>query len=121
MHDGAPAHFSDAVRDVFNITYIGVWVGRGGSNAWPPLETDLNVLDLYLADTKSLVYTAPVDNEEEVHHRIVNACQTIRNYPGFFERMRLSMKRHAQACIQSLGRHFYQFFKMYSFSRNSQI
>jgi hypothetical protein len=30
-----------------------------------------------------LVYAAPVDNEEALHHRIVDACQTICNYPGF--------------------------------------
>jgi hypothetical protein len=32
---------------------------------------------------KSLVYAAPVDNEEALH-RIVVACQTIRNYPRYF-------------------------------------
>jgi hypothetical protein len=30
---------------------------------------------------KALVYAAPVDNEEALHHRIVDACQTIRNCP----------------------------------------
>jgi hypothetical protein len=28
------------------------------------------------------VYAAPIDNEEASHHRIVGACQIIRNYPG---------------------------------------
>jgi hypothetical protein len=30
---------------------------------------------------KTLVYAAPVDNEEAPHHRTVDACQTIRNCP----------------------------------------
>jgi hypothetical protein len=30
MHDGAPAHFSRAVRDVLNNTYQDQWIGRGG-------------------------------------------------------------------------------------------
>jgi hypothetical protein len=30
---------------------------------------------------KSL-YAAPVDYEETLHHRIVDACQIIHNYPG---------------------------------------
>jgi hypothetical protein len=33
------------------------------------------------------VYAAPVDNEEALHHRTVDACQTIRNCPGVFGRM----------------------------------
>jgi hypothetical protein len=39
------------------------------------------------------VYAAPVDNEEALHRRIVDACQTIGNYPGIFERMWRSMMR----------------------------
>jgi hypothetical protein len=38
-------------------------------------------------ESTCLVYAAPVDNEEALHYRIVDACQTIRNYPGIFERM----------------------------------
>jgi hypothetical protein len=55
---------------------------------------------------KSFVYGAPVDNEEALHHRTVDACQTIRNYPGIFERMRWSMMRRVEACIESRGGHF---------------
>jgi hypothetical protein len=33
---------------------------------------------------KTLLYASPVDNEEALHHRIVDVCQTIRNYPGIF-------------------------------------
>jgi hypothetical protein len=36
---------------------------------------------------KSFVYAAPVDNEEALHNRTADACQTICNYPGIFERM----------------------------------
>jgi hypothetical protein len=94
MHDGAPAHFSRAVRDVLSNTYHDQWIGRGGPAAWPPLSPDLNPLDFYLSEhLKALVYAAPVDNEEALHHRIVDACQTIRNYPGIFGRMRRSMLR----------------------------
>jgi hypothetical protein len=46
---------------------------------------------------KTLVYAAPVDNEEALHHHIVDACRTIRNCPGIFERMWRSMMRRAEA------------------------
>jgi hypothetical protein len=70
MHDGAPAHYS---------TYLDRWIGTGGPTAWPPRSPDLNHLDSYLwGHLKTLVYAAPVDNEEALHHRIVDASQTIR-------------------------------------------
>jgi hypothetical protein len=56
MHDGAPAHFSCAVRDVINNTHHDRWIGRGGPTAWPPCSPDLNHLDFYLwGHQKSLV------------------------------------------------------------------
>jgi hypothetical protein len=48
---------------------------------------------------------APVDNEELLH-RIVEACQTISRYPGIFARMRRSMMRRVEACMESHGGHF---------------
>jgi hypothetical protein len=60
----------------------------------------LNPLDI------CLMYAAPVDIEEALHHRIVDALRTIRNYPGTFERLRPSMMRRIEACIKSHGRHF---------------
>jgi hypothetical protein len=44
IHDGAPAHFSRAVRDVLNNTYHDRWIGRGGTTAWPPRLPNLNPL-----------------------------------------------------------------------------
>jgi hypothetical protein len=55
---------------------------------------------------KPSVYAAPVDKEEALHHRTVDTCQTIRNYPGIFERMRRSVMRCVEACIEFYGGHF---------------
>jgi hypothetical protein len=44
---------------------------------------DLNRLDFYMWEHKrNLLHAAPDDDEEALHHRIVDASQTIRNYPG---------------------------------------
>jgi hypothetical protein len=59
---------------------------------------------------KTLVYGAPVNSGEALHHRIVDACQTVRNYPGIFERMRWSMIRRVEACIESHGGHLEHLF-----------
>jgi hypothetical protein len=54
---------------------------------------------------KTLVCAAPVDKAKALHHRIVDACQTTRNYPGIYERLRLSMMRRIEGCIKPHG-HF---------------
>jgi hypothetical protein len=83
---------------------------------------DLNPLDFYLwGHVKTIVYTSPVDNEEALHHRIVDACQTIRNYSSIFEWMQQSMMRRVEACTEHHGRHFEHLLEMYSLSHNSQI
>jgi hypothetical protein len=53
---------------------------------------------------------APVDNDEALDHRIVDACQTIRNYPGIFARMRRSLMRRVEARIESHEGHFEHLF-----------
>jgi hypothetical protein len=61
----------------------------------------VNPLDFYLwRHLQTLVYAAPVGNEEALHRRIVDARQTI------FEQMRLSMVRSFEACTESHGGHF---------------
>jgi hypothetical protein len=69
---------------------------------------------------KSLVYAAPVDNEETLQHRVVDARQTIRNCPGIFERMRRSMTRRVDACIESHGEHSECLLWTYPFCYNLQ-
>jgi hypothetical protein len=106
MHDGASAHCSRAARGVLNNTYDDRGIGTGGTNAWPPRSPDLNPL---WGHVKALVCAAPVDNEEALHHRIVDACQTIRNYRGVFERMRLCMMRRVDACIEDILSSHYKY------------
>lgn len=88
QHDGAPAHFSVAVRAHLNETFGGRWIGRGGPVAWPPRSPDLTPLDFFLwGHMKSLVYETPVDSEEQLVARILAAAQDVQNRPGIFERI----------------------------------
>jgi hypothetical protein len=48
MRDGAPAHFSRAVRGVLSYTCHDRRIGNGGHTAWPPRSPDLNPLHFYL-------------------------------------------------------------------------
>jgi hypothetical protein len=79
MNDGAPAHFSLALRDFLSNTYYDRLIGRGEPTAWPPRSPDLNPLGFYLwGHLETFVHAAPVDNEEAPHHRTVDACQTMQ-------------------------------------------
>lgn len=109
MHDGAPPHFSLRVREFLNYTYRNRWIGRGGTQPWPPRSPDLNSLDYFFwGHLKSLVYAVPIQTEEELRNRIIVCCQTIRNTPGIFENVRQSMRRRVDACIRVGGGHFQQ-------------
>jgi hypothetical protein len=78
MHYCVPAHFRRAVRDVLNNAYHDRWIGRGGPIVWHPRSPDLIPLDFYLwGNLETPVYAPPVDNEETLHHRTVDASQTI--------------------------------------------
>ncbi|KYN14888.1 hypothetical protein ALC57_12900 [Trachymyrmex cornetzi] len=69
---------------------------------------DLNPLDYFLwGHLKSLVYTIPIENENDLRNRIVASCEAIRNTPGIFERARQSLRRRLDGCIMVQGGHFH--------------
>lgn len=110
QHDGAPAHFTLAVREYLTATYGDRWIGRGGPRAWPPRSPDLTPLDFAVwGHLKSLVYETPVQNEMDLIARIVAAADNLRTMPGVFQRMRISGRRRCGICIDHGGRNFEQF------------
>jgi hypothetical protein len=70
---------------------------------------------------KTLVYAAPVDNEEALQHCVVDACQIIRTYTSIFEQMRRSLMRRVEACTEPHAGHIEHLLQMCSFSCNPQI
>jgi hypothetical protein len=107
VYDGAPSHCRHVARDVLNITDDNTSISREGPSAWTPYSPDLNPQDFCACGLfKALVYSALVLNVNKLHMTIVNCCQTIRNYPGIFERIRQSLIRRAQACVKYHGGHF---------------
>ena len=107
MHDGAPPHFSVDVRRLLNNRFRDRWIGRGGPIPWPPRSPDLNPLDFYLwGHLKALVYRTPIQDVQSLRARIMAGCETIRNTPGIFQRIRDSIRRRVDACINADGGHF---------------
>ena len=55
------------------------------------------------------MYDTPVAIVEVLRNRIIAASEEIRNTLGIFERLRQSMRRRCEACIDAEGNHFQQF------------
>ena len=107
MHDGAPAHNSHNVRNYLLRTFHGKLIANGGTVAWPARSPDLNPLDFFLwGHLKSQVYATPIDREEDLLTRIQDAANDIRNTPGVFARVRQSMIRRCNLCMEQRGNHF---------------
>lgn len=110
QHDGAPAHFSMLARQYLTEHFPNRWIGRGGPVHWPARSPDLNPLDFFLwGHIKSLVYETRINTEEELIAKVLAACTQIQTMPGIFQRVRTSMNRRAQLCLEQNGKHFEQF------------
>ena len=109
QHDGAPAHFYRGARQVLDETFTNRWIGRGGTVPWPPRSPDLTPLDFFLwGAMKELVYETPVDSEEDLVARIVDAAAQIAEKPNVFASVRESVHGRYEKCIEVHGGHFEQ-------------
>lgn len=70
---------------------------------------DFNLLHFYLrGHLKALVYSAAIGNEEALHQRIFDPCQTISNCHVTYERMPHSKVRCVHMCTESDEGYFEQ-------------
>ena len=82
-------------------------MGHLGPVPWSARSPDLNPLDFFLwGHLTTLVYATPVDHVDDLLPRIVDGCNTIRTTPGLLERLRQSLLRRCQLCLQDGGRQF---------------
>lgn len=108
--DGAPAHYAREVVTHLNVAYPDRWIGRNGPVLWPPRSPDLTPCDYFLwGCMKQIVYSEAINTQEQLTHRIEMAAQQIRDMPNVFSKVRDSMLRRAQACIDNGGLHFEHF------------
>jgi hypothetical protein len=107
MHDRTSPHILRTVRQHLNQTFGEEWVGRGGPFNWPARSPDLNRLEFLAVETaiKTLVYSAPISNLEVLEQRAETACQEIRVKPGIFDRVRTSVRRRTESCVEMHGSH----------------
>jgi hypothetical protein len=99
MHDGALAQFSCAVQDVLSNTSHDWWTDTE-LTGWPPPSPDLKPPDFNLWEhLKTVVYASPLDNEDILHHHIVDACKPTCNNPSISEQTPQSTMRRDKLCI----------------------
>jgi len=80
----AVAHIVHQVWEHHTTTYNS-WIGQGEPMAWPPKSPDLIPMDFFIwGHIKNLIYTSPVDCEEDLIAHIVEAARTIRQEHGIF-------------------------------------
>lgn len=107
QHDGAPAHFSNASRQVLDNNYPNRWIGRGGPVPWPPRSPDLTPLDFFVwGHMKSLVYETPVESEENLIARIAVAAGDMSDNRRMVARVHRSLRNRCMSCVRMIGRHF---------------
>lgn len=106
LHDGCPAHYNRIVLEFLNNNYRDQWIGRGGPVAWPARSPDLNPCDFCIwGHLKSEVYSQPIETRNQLWNRIVNASNEFRQREGIFERIRQSLDRRINLCIETNGHH----------------
>ena len=106
QHDGAPPHFSQVVRQYLDHKFPNRWIGRGGTQNWPPRSPDLNPLDYHVwGYMKAMVYEQKVNTREELVHRILSAARSINN-AAVLRKVTSSLVTRVRKCMEADGGHF---------------
>lgn len=78
QQDGAPPHWSLAVRSYLDTKLPQRWIGRGGPIAWPPRSPDLTPLDFFLwGYVKDFVFSEEITSLSHMKERINQAIAGI--------------------------------------------
>lgn len=105
QQDGAPAHFSTAVRQHLDHFFPGRWIGRSGPIPWPARSPDLTPMDFSVwGIVKEKVFSRRPGSVEELKHFITDAFHTLT--PALCQKICNSVSVRLQACASVEGRQF---------------
>lgn len=105
MHDGAPPHYTAAVRRHINNRYDN-WIGRGAPIPWPAKSPDFNPLDFfYWGHSKETIYhgVAP-ETQEELRQRIHDHANNVPQH--MLQSATNDVLRRVRLCIENDGGQF---------------
>jgi len=107
-HDRAPPHFSQVIRQYLNHKFPNRWIGRSGTQDWPPRSLNLNPLDYHAwGYVKAVVYEHTVNTRKEMLQRILSAARSI-NTAAALRKVSSFLVTRVRKCIQADGGHFEQ-------------
>lgn len=108
QQDGAPAHYSRAVREYLDMSFPDTWIGRRGPQEWPPRSPDLSQLDFfYWGYLKSKVYNDRPNDVAELCQRIIDVSAAIT--PEMLANVQQAWYHRLHYCLEVNGAHFEQF------------
>ncbi|RZC32396.1 hypothetical protein BDFB_015208, partial [Asbolus verrucosus] len=82
-------------------------ISRNTAILWPSRSCDLTPYDFFLWPyIKNSIYTTPVDNLENLRHRITNKIEELNNTLNILKNVINSFKRRVLKCFQEGGGHF---------------
>ena len=108
QQDGAPAHWSLAVRNLLNTHLPNRWIGRDGPIKWPPRSPDLSVNDFWLwGYVRDNVYKLPkCGTLPDLTERICNFLDQIE--PQIIRNSFKSFRDRCKKCSEVGGGHIEQ-------------
>lgn len=103
QHDGAPAHYSQKVRNWLDKKFPNRWIGRRGQIEWPPRSPDLTPPDFFLwGYLKQNVYRVRPSTIAELRDKISHVCNEVDT--GMCQRACLSVLSRLSYCLAINGR-----------------
>lgn len=108
MHDGAPAHIPNYVRQALDDNFLG-WIGHGEGNRkilpWPARSPDLNMLDFFLWGVlQHRVYIEQSESIEVLKNTITQESRNIAE--DVLERVQEHLVKRLKKCVEQNGELF---------------
>lgn len=105
QQDGAPAHYTLAVREYLNDIFPERWIGRRGAIEWPARSPDLTPLDYFLwGYLKSKVYFSRPNTIDALKERITFELRRIT--PQMIQNVRAEFYHRLAICQEVNGTSF---------------
>ena len=106
MQDGAPPHFSRAVRGFLDEAFP-LWIGRRGTVDWPPRSPDLTPCDFSMwGIIKQRVYSVNPQTLAALREQIVVEFDSLNANKELCRSICHSVIQRFYACIQVQAEHF---------------
>lgn len=105
MHDGAPPHKIEDVKNMLNENFPNRWIGNGGTVEWPSQSPDLNPMDFYVwgCIKQAIDVNREINTLEEFKAQIYEAFDSFRQDSAHFDMTSTLMDLVIAFCIEANG------------------